>query len=546
MTGLLRLGYLQSISLIGVVSLLVFASFNGQSHLFDWDEINFAEAAREMIVTGNYSVVQINFEPFWEKPPLFFWLQVICMKVFGINEFAARFPNAMAGVLTSITLFTIGRRHYGKAFGWLWTFAYCTSLLPILYFKSGIIDPWFNLFIFFGVYSTWRSIYGDSKQAVWALYAGSSIGLGVMTKGPVALLILLMVYGVFFIWKRFKVPLTIRQILFFILTLIVVGGLWFFIEWISGRGYIIQDFINYQIRLLQTQDAGHGGPFYYHFVVLLIGCFPMSIFALGGFANSDKSGKLLELHRIMFLLLVLVLLLFSAVSTKIIHYSSLCYFPLSYFAANFLWLRYEKKLQLNTIQKITLPVIGGLLLLVFIAIPYFGNNIDMLTSATWIKDDFAKANLQADNSWGWLDFALPVVFVVSLLVFYSKLKYNRYLILMAGTLVSFLIILIGFVPKIEAYTQRAAIEFYKSKVGEDCYVTPVRYKSYAHLFYTQKQAQQNPQHSNLNWLIDQPTDKPVYCVLKITDAKEFATENTHFQLLYEKNGFVFFEKIPIR
>ena len=52
----------------------------GTGHLFDWDEINFAESAREMIASGNYSRVQIDYAPFWEKPPLFFWLQVLCMK----------------------------------------------------------------------------------------------------------------------------------------------------------------------------------------------------------------------------------------------------------------------------------------------------------------------------------------------------------------------------------------------------------------------------------------------------------------------------------
>ena len=44
----------------------------GHVHLFDWDEINFAESAREMIETSNYLSVQINYQPFWEKPPVFF------------------------------------------------------------------------------------------------------------------------------------------------------------------------------------------------------------------------------------------------------------------------------------------------------------------------------------------------------------------------------------------------------------------------------------------------------------------------------------------
>src|SRR6056300_795461 len=86
--------------LVGLVAALVYMPFLGGVHLFDWDEINFAEAAREMIVSGDYFQVQIDFLPFWEKPPLFIWMQALAMKVFGINEFSARLPNAVAGITT--------------------------------------------------------------------------------------------------------------------------------------------------------------------------------------------------------------------------------------------------------------------------------------------------------------------------------------------------------------------------------------------------------------------------------------------------------------
>ena len=99
--------YLAILILSGII---FFIPFLGRVHLFDWDEINFAESAREMIVTGNYHRVQINFQPFWEKPPFFFWLQVGAMKLFGINEFAARFPNAIFGILTLVTFFLIGKK----------------------------------------------------------------------------------------------------------------------------------------------------------------------------------------------------------------------------------------------------------------------------------------------------------------------------------------------------------------------------------------------------------------------------------------------------
>ena len=63
--------------IVVITAILFYIPFLGSVHLFDWDEINFAESAREMIVTGNFSRVQIDFHPFWEKPPLFFWMQAL-------------------------------------------------------------------------------------------------------------------------------------------------------------------------------------------------------------------------------------------------------------------------------------------------------------------------------------------------------------------------------------------------------------------------------------------------------------------------------------
>ena len=52
--------------IIALGAMVLFLPFLGVVHLFDWDEINFAEASREMIVTGNYSLVQIDFQAFWD------------------------------------------------------------------------------------------------------------------------------------------------------------------------------------------------------------------------------------------------------------------------------------------------------------------------------------------------------------------------------------------------------------------------------------------------------------------------------------------------
>src|ERR1700739_643482 len=96
------------ISLVLVaVGALLFFPFLGRVHLFDWDEINFAECAREMIAAKQYFLVTINYLPFWEKPPLFIWMQALSMKMVGVSDYAARLPNAICGIATMVLLYKV-------------------------------------------------------------------------------------------------------------------------------------------------------------------------------------------------------------------------------------------------------------------------------------------------------------------------------------------------------------------------------------------------------------------------------------------------------
>jgi 4-amino-4-deoxy-L-arabinose transferase-like glycosyltransferase len=167
-----------------------FIPFLGSVHLFDWDEINFAESAGEMLVTGNFSRVQIDFQPFWEKPPLFFWIQAGCMKIFGVNELAARLPDAVFGIISLLTIYFIGKKLKDEKFGLIWALAYMGSFLPHLYFKTGIIDPVYNYFIFLTIIFIYKVINEpqEKRSPLYAISGGISIGLATLTKGPVGFL----------------------------------------------------------------------------------------------------------------------------------------------------------------------------------------------------------------------------------------------------------------------------------------------------------------------------------------------------------------------
>jgi predicted esterase len=96
------------------------------------------------------------------------------------------------------------------------------------------------------------------------------------------------------------------------------------------------------------------------------------------------------------------------------------------------------------------------------------------------------------------------------------------------------------VPKIEGYSQGAAISFYQSLKGKDVYVEPVGFKSYAQLFYFQKQPTKIKRTTE-EYLHADNLDKPTYFVMKIT-ADSAIKANPKLQLIEEKNGFLFYKR----
>ena len=532
--------------LIAAVGLLLFSVGLGAVSLFDWDEINFAESAREMIVSGNYLDVQINFESFWEKPPLFIWLQVLSMKIFGINEFAARFPNVVAGIATLLVLFNIGRKLKDSRFGLQWVLVYLCSILPFFYFKSGIIDPWFNLFIFLGIYCFSCYTRAESSAGTYfqVILSAMFLGLANLTKGPVALLVFLLCFIVYLIVNKFRLNFKWGHVAAFIATVAIVGGLWFILQIANGNFSIIQDFIDYQIQLFSTKDAGHGGFLLYHFVILLIGVFPASLFALPTFRRrilaNENSSQTAHFFRWTMILLWVTLILFTIVKTKIVHYSSLCYFPITFLAAWYIRKALDEKLKIGKIVTICVAVIGILLGIIVAAIPFFDKFKSIIIP--YVDDEFAVGNMQATANWYGFEPLIGITLIVCTVMFLvlSRKKLQKALIFLFSASLFFVCMSMTFIaPQIEKYSQHAAIEFYKSKQHEDCYIYPMN-KSYAHYFYSNRLPVNN--NADAAYLQTGNIDKPCYFVVKSITRDKEAFEQTCSDaiFLYERNGFLFY------
>ena len=539
-----------------LVSGILFVPGLGGVHLFDWDEINFAELAREMVVTGKYLQLQINFESFTEKPPFFFWLQALSMKVFGIGEFAARFPNALLGMVVVPFLYISGKFLIDRRFGFIWAMCWFGSILPFLYFKSGIIDPYFNFFIFSGLFflihyiwkkSNYRDLYFSKTTAIYLWLAGIFTGLAILTKGPVGYLLIVLTITGMWLNRRLGQLFPLLSLIRFSLITLLVFSLWFMADLILNGPDFIIEFTIRQWELLTREDAGHGGFPGYHLVVLLLGCFPASALAIRGLGKfPELAYHVKDFQKWMITLLIVVVVLFSLVGTKIIHYSSLAYYPISFLAALSLWNIYEKKIPQPPWAVVLTVVTGILVLAASVILPWIGQNPEAIASLLE-NDDFARANLQAEVNWTGVDY-VPAVFYALVLISYLLLlrrqTYHAWRVLFFGTAAWVMLALVFFVAKIEAYSQRAAVEFFKAQDARAVYVTTFGYKSYVPWFYTAVQPYENPKASDKDWLLYGAVDKPVMISTKITRRIEIEQRIPDAELIGEANGFLFYRRNP--
>jgi hypothetical protein len=306
----------------------------------------------------------------------------------------------------------------------------------------------------------------------------------------------------------------------------------------------LQEFLSYQAGLFSQNIADHEEPWFYHPIVLLIGCFPASIFLFQYTLRRNinrHNGS--DFSRWMWILFWVVLILFSIVKTKIVHYSSLCYYPLTYLAAIQIYRLSEKQIKLKKSIPVLLLLVSSIWGILLTAIPIVG--VYKSAIIPLVQDPFAVGNLQATVSWSLAEslFGLLYLGVIGFSVFLLKRNFTKGISLMAlAQILMIQITMLHFTPKIEAYSQRAAIEFYQSKIGQDVYVQVLGFRSYAHLFYTQKQASKNENYYSQDWLLTGKVDKPTFFVAKIQDADQYRKLAT-LKVLYEKNGFVFFQRI---
>lgn len=259
---------------------IIFLFNLGDRDLWDPDETRYAVVAREMREGGNWILPHLNGAIYAEKPPLFFWLVNLSVFFLGEDsEFANRLPSALAGIGTLILTFYFGSRLFNPKVGFISSLVLATCFFFPQISRWMMLDSLFTLLFLMTLYCFYLGYENEEERRKQYLLAGLFIGLGVLTKGPIAYLSLpiFVIFG--FSQKQIKKFWNRDLLLGFLLSLVVVF-IWLIPAcWMGGVDYSKRILLGQTIgRLAEGGKHFHPKSFFFYFIRFPIEFLPWTIF----------------------------------------------------------------------------------------------------------------------------------------------------------------------------------------------------------------------------------------------------------------------------
>jgi 4-amino-4-deoxy-L-arabinose transferase-like glycosyltransferase len=249
--------------------------------LFDVDEPRYAEAAREMIESNNWITPYFNYEVRFDKPVFFYWLIAISYKIFGVSEFAARLPSAIMASLIVFAVFFFGRHFINRKYGFISALVTVSAIEMIGLARMSITDMTLSAFITFMLMTGFIAAHTPEPNKKYWWYAFYIfMGLGALTKGPVAPAMAVIVLGPYFLLtgKFIEVLKTCRLLTGFLLFLLVAAPWYILVIMENGQAYIDQFFLTDNLKRFTSTVSGHKGPIYFFLIVVAVGFIPWSTY----------------------------------------------------------------------------------------------------------------------------------------------------------------------------------------------------------------------------------------------------------------------------
>jgi len=277
-------------------------------------------------------------------------------------------------------------------------------------------------------------------------------------------------------------------------------------------------------------------------VVLFLGVFPASVLALKSFTKKAEATERQRIYRQwMYILLWTVILLFSLVKTKLLHYSSLAYFPITFLAA-WVWDKWiDRKLEIGGWQVTLIFLVALIHAAAAIIFPLITEHYDWLLERDFsFMNDYTREAIQRNVHWSGYEWLIGTFLILGVIVSSIQILRRN----LNGLLVLHLVVLLfstasiyTFTDRVEGYTQRAAIKFFQGLRGQDVYVKTLGYKSFAHLFYFDKQP--TDEDDSLERLMGNDLEKDAYFVMKADKKEQYLQRYPSLEVLKEQDGYVF-------
>jgi 4-amino-4-deoxy-L-arabinose transferase-like glycosyltransferase len=271
----------------------------GHYKLIDVDEPRYAEAAREMLKSGNWITPYFNYEVRFDKPVFIYWLIALSYIVFGVTEFAARFPSAVMATLLVFFTYFFGRQTISKSFGFISAVILASSLEFMALARMSITDMTLAFFICATIFSGFLADFSIKKYEgqkpegffekysdiiYWSL-AYLFSGAAVLTKGPVGFVLPALIFAVCFILtgslrKNLRLKYVIPGALIFFA---VITPWYYLIIKEHGMEFVNYFFLEHNISRFKGGQLGHEQPFYFYLLVIFLGTFPWIFYMISAF-----------------------------------------------------------------------------------------------------------------------------------------------------------------------------------------------------------------------------------------------------------------------
>ncbi|HKT10927.1 MAG TPA: glycosyltransferase family 39 protein, partial [Terriglobia bacterium] len=280
--------------LLLVAACMFFAGI-GRLALIEPDEGRNAEVAREMLAKSDWITPHFNNFSYLDKPPVFFWAVASSFKLGGLSEASARFPSALAALLTVFLAWFLARRMFENTTGLYAGIVVATAPLVVLFARDVIFDMTLTFFVTGAMVCYWLRETGPERRKLLDALFFAAMGLATLTKGPVGFLLPLLSIGVYQALRRKLSRLKDLNWLPGLAVFFAVTLPWFVAVSLRHPDFPGYAFWQESLERFATGHSHRAGPVYYYLIIYLAGFLPWSFFLL--YAGFHRISEWRELRR---------------------------------------------------------------------------------------------------------------------------------------------------------------------------------------------------------------------------------------------------------